>query len=750
MDTAVCDPFFAQDQNYKLQIINNCRLYLGAIFVSDLAQQNTISPSKLDRSELAINSQVQRKPRLKPPPAAWKVWKEFIFRNYLVYPYTLMDPITNFTPPAPILRRDTEVQQLELLYANGHNTPLQDLVNKLPTHLRHLLGTITYPQDNGASIAEHIRNGTAVGASDGSVINGFDTLYGGYASSIQQENSTNNSFTQYAPSPHSTKLTSTTTEIYGYIAATLMVHLVCITHRITTGACEIYIDNQEAGKRGDEDPHLLNISDFLSADYDISALLRQLTIATPIHVQHRWVQSHQDELPNGAKIFGPFSRPIQLNQMVDALAAQGRNQAQHDIITKPTFSTTMLQLYTPTGVAIDDFGKYLLDTRNGNAMKAYYLERRGWDNEHLCHIDWEGISLFLNATKHTRRMKVLQFQHGWQNTGYQKLQFLLSAETDDAPVTEEMKESKAVYCPFKCGEIESCMHYMSCRTDTMSNFRNTLRQKVLNRLTRYGTSPMLVSILGHALTEMEQDRTPTLLPEWTHMEHQNDVNELINSQTSIGWPALLQGFVSTQWGHIQRRHLRNNPRVYDTSQGKKQTKTNTIEVWKRRFITEIINYSIDCWQHRNDKLHGALERKGARELRKELTKGVRQLYSESRQLTHDRDTRIFRMPCRLRVKQHTPQLQLWIATATQTIKHHNDALRRGTLDDWLDRTSLVGPQQGTTTRTHEHNDGNDRGTARQAGRGTAQACNMNTRNAARTQSAATGSPIERRRVTQSP
>jgi hypothetical protein len=184
-------------------------------------------------------------------------------------------------------------------------------------------------------------------------------------------------------------------------------------------------------------------------------------------------------------------------------------------------------------------------------MRAYYLERRGWSNEHLGLIDWEGIALFLNATNHTRRMKVLQFQHGWQNTGYQKLQFLLSAETEDAPVTEAMKESEDVYCPFKCGSIETRMHYMTCSTPNMSQQRRQLRRNVLKRMALYGTSPMLVSILGSVFTDLDRDHIPTMRPEWTHMELTNDVAELLRTQTLIGWTALLQGFASLQWSNIQ-------------------------------------------------------------------------------------------------------------------------------------------------------------------------------------------------------
>jgi hypothetical protein len=106
----------------------------------------------------------------------------------------------------------------------------------------------------------------AVGATDGSVINTFQSLYGGHAATIQSEHHDINSFTMYSPSPHSTEMSSTTTELYAYIAIVVMIHLLSIAHSITNGKIIIYIDNQEAGNRGDQDLDLINISDYLATN----------------------------------------------------------------------------------------------------------------------------------------------------------------------------------------------------------------------------------------------------------------------------------------------------------------------------------------------------------------------------------------------------------------------------------------------------------------------------------------------------
>ena len=264
-------------------------------------------------------------------------------------------------------------------------TQLESLVRSLPSSLRLFLGMVIYPDDNGAKLAQHITNDTALaGATDGSLIQTFDSLYGGHAATIQQEHSDKQAFTILAPTPHSTNMSSTTTELFAFISTALLVHLVSIAQSITCGSIIIYINNQETGKTADNDLKLINISDYLSTDYDLSVILRQLITASPVSIKYTWVKSHQDELPNGNIRHGPFLRhAVQLTQQVDILAAIGCNEAEHIIIKRPVLSSTGLQLYTPDGTVITHWGHYLLETMNGANLKSYYNDHRGWTNQHL-------------------------------------------------------------------------------------------------------------------------------------------------------------------------------------------------------------------------------------------------------------------------------------------------------------------------------------------------------------------------------
>jgi hypothetical protein len=683
MDQAVKDPYFHKKNNYRLKIINHCRLYLGAIFISDLEINGTIPSYHLDGSTFTPNPQVPRQQQLKPATTAWNEWKSFIFRNFLVYGYKLASPSNLDSPPsAPITPRCSEIDQLQQLYTTCTGRSLEYIVSKLPASLRDILGTIDYPLDNGQAIINHVRSHTALGATDGSIINTYDSLSGGHAATIQQQYSDSFNFTSFAPSPQSTTMSSTTTELFAYISAVVMIHALIIAHDVKEGSIKLYIDNQEAGKKGEDDPWLLNTGDYLQPDYDITVLLRALIKLSPVQITAEWVASHQDELPNGQHIYGPFPRNVQLNQTVDTLAADGRNQGAHNITYRHVYSTTMLHLYSPNGTAITHLGKYLLETHNGNILRDYYYTRRGWAHYHLQLIDWEAISLYLDKQNNLRRIKVLQLQHGWQNTGSQKLQFLVSADKNH-DLDEDTKRDNNVYCPFNCGHTEERLHYMHCPVPIMATKRQSLRITMFNNLAKRHTDPLLLSVLSHILTSLDNNHDPIYCETWSTSPAHALIQQMFTHQSQLGWPALLQGFITTEWSDIQLRYLRNNPTTQGPFQSSKNS--NTIGTWKRTFVTELIRYALDSWQHRNDtKLHGALDQANDREVKRALQHRVRTLYSQSKALTRTQYKRLFHVPCRLRQRYHSSlRLETWADTVELVLRQHRERVTRETLDPWL-------------------------------------------------------------------
>ena len=108
MEVAAADPKYNnQKSKWKLEIINNCRMYLGVIFLSELVgptgriNNNYLTGEFRERPTVEYNYPMDRK----PTKAAWNEWKYFIFRNFLVGAYKVNPPLYM---PIPQLPYDTD------------------------------------------------------------------------------------------------------------------------------------------------------------------------------------------------------------------------------------------------------------------------------------------------------------------------------------------------------------------------------------------------------------------------------------------------------------------------------------------------------------------------------------------------------------------------------------------------------------------------------------------------------------------
>ena len=93
MEDAVKDVYFMRKQNWKLEVINNCRRYLGVYYISKLMDGGgNVNRDYLNGSAKVYDSH-NREAMRKPPKQAWAEWKCFIFRNYLIKGYQVYPPI---------------------------------------------------------------------------------------------------------------------------------------------------------------------------------------------------------------------------------------------------------------------------------------------------------------------------------------------------------------------------------------------------------------------------------------------------------------------------------------------------------------------------------------------------------------------------------------------------------------------------------------------------------------------------------
>jgi hypothetical protein len=160
------------------------------------------------------------------------------------------------------------------------------------------------------------------------------------------------------------------------------------------------------------------------------------------------------------------------------------------------------------------------------------------------------------------------------------------------------------------------------------------------------------------------------LEEWdfTNVPNANRLHGLVNSQARIGWDNLFKGRISTEWSNLQAVHLRSteNPT-------KPRPAYRTASYWASCMIQQIVYFTLNTWQIRNDKLHEDRVESERVQKRKEALRDMARWYEQASTSRPEFKTHtLFRMPLLQRKTHSTPMIESWLAT----VKEQYDYLER--------------------------------------------------------------------------
>ena len=142
------------------------------------------------------------------------------------------------------------------------------------------------------------------------------------------------------------------------------------------------------------------------------------------------------------------------------------------------------------------------------------------------------------------------------------------------------------------------MHYLICRD-------NPKKGEMIRGLTgrkkwmqHNDTAPVLLPVMMRILRKCLY-RQPEGLANWNfrHEKYKTDLEQLVHDQKEIGWYSIFKGRICTMWKKIQSRHL-------GTMKDKEnQSSYKNANWWAAGIIQQLIYYSLNVWQIRNDYLH---------------------------------------------------------------------------------------------------------------------------------------------------
>lgn len=656
MEEAVLDNKFQGKNKWKLEVINNCRLYLQCFYIGDLVDEQGRIPIKyLNGTEPRINQHLHMELYRKPPTTAWSMWKTYIVGRFLVGPYKVLPPLAPAHSP---LQCQPHVNESYILQAIQSQPTLKCMIESLPNSIKTLLHNIQLPPDNGKAMITSLNTGNLVGSCDGSVKELEDLPFGGFSYSIQDYYTDDNRIFGSCQVPLSNKITSLTSEMYGIIATLLCVYIIESVHysELTTNdTVNITSDNKQAIKRSKKRPTLLNIGETLVAEYDLWKLIWEIQDSIHARVTFSWIKGHQNELNEKEKIFGPFPRKVQLNIEMDSKAKQGFELNKKSTLYRPLYKETILGIYDKEKRLMTDVRTYVYQKINGQRIHEYMAEKYGWNKTHREYIGWKSLGMAMNTYTEFKKSKVIQLLWDWQNVGRQK---------------EKINDEEGI-CPLNCKEFETHTHYLACKDPRMIEFQKKTRNKVKLYLDKKNTCPMITKYIIRLLRYGIDSNMITMTTIKGDIE--SNIHTAIQQQRQLSHSSLEKGLISKHWVKAQ------------TQWENLQHDNHTSKMWERNLIILLHNYSLALWNHRNRLLHGENKKEQKQKQKYQLQQRVQQYYNNSREYLTPQEKRYFSMPIYIRKKQSAYAMRVWCDMVEDIFKQQ-ELRKREKITNWLQLT----------------------------------------------------------------
>ena len=363
-------------------------------------------------------------------------------------------------------------------------------------------------EDNGKSLAELIKNGKAIAASNGFSGSGIVTSSFVLTSRRKKDESNTKPAKGSNTTPGSPEdQDSYRGEVAGMAGAVTTPKMICEVHNVTEGSLEIGLDGDSAMKavfgeknRKPEDP----CCDMI---LDVRRKIREL----PIKVTGRHIEGHQDK----HKSFHRLDRWAKLNVQMDATAKDllRKRIAQGHISQPAPLGNETLQVYF-RGNKLSRVNKTkLYETIYGEKLLQVWQKRHNLTQDHVEKINWTAIGKALQAEPLGKRRFLCKHLSGMSAVGKR----LLRRKWQD--------HSK---CPLCDAEHEDGHHVLTCKDDRAHNTWMDAMDALEIWLTNERTNSHLTDVIISRLNTWRTGSNPQ------PVQGPKKLSELIAEQDSIG------------------------------------------------------------------------------------------------------------------------------------------------------------------------------------------------------------------------
>ena len=614
--------------------VNACRIYLNVTMLHEISTAcgKYIHSWALNGSGRNVRESVQYPYQEKPPPFVWKIWRESILATFL----------KRSENGRPTLHRALQLNPptRQLPWRNNIRVgmKLEDALLLLPDYIKEAIGNIDIPQDNGKKISKELQQARTVSWTDGTVKNKI----GAHAYTIRpvSDKDTHSIQGSGGTPGAATSMTSLRAEHYGVFVVVILLDIVArIYDHKTIGYHTHYTDSKSVISRVEDNEYMTDRK-YDCTDFDIwKETVDAIKHLQMVRLEIKHVKAHQREMlheDNGEQ--GPLTREATYNDWCDRRAEQERAE-NHMPVQLCFIKAAAIYLKTDTTFVTASAHSEIIKKKTMPIAEDYVRQKLGLTIAEQKMIHWEALGEYYNKLAISQKVKVTKYIYDWQNVGTQK-------QLHQWANTEEYK------CPYDCGQMEEPMHYLTCKKscDKMSRL-------CLEAINKWMIMVRTNNRIRIQLMEIFYEKLPMTRGKFgIQYETPPLFEQALDEQRKLGWRLTMKGLFSSKWGSIQDIEY------------EKIRKREKLEIWytgtwwTKHLIKNIIYWSLNEWQKRNDHLHKDIEQRNEETKRKRCQEEIMELYRQQENRPTRRLKKYYKTPLIEKLQLNPSKQRQWIDT----------------------------------------------------------------------------------------
>ncbi|MCA1800669.1 MAG: hypothetical protein LC650_05195 [Actinobacteria bacterium] len=445
--------------------------------------------------------------------------------------------------------------------------------------------------DDGATIAEALRQKTAIAVSDGSLKYSFGTA----AFIIEGTNHNNNiRGVNQVPGPiHDGD--SHRCEVSGLYSIVLIVKAIAQQHNVQQGHILIACDNETSLRIFDPDYK----PDPQHKNFDLVNATWRIVKSSNIHWEPFHVYGHQEN----KRPLASLSRLERLNVAMDrtAKAFWAALCVHNNSILLPQPKSHAIhgegwQLWHGDTKITQPSTNFLYSQIQDTTTQHWWVRHDviSQQAEDLNLPDWDATNDLLHHIPPPRRIWITK--HSSHNCGV-------------GTTLLRWNHQDHAKCP-RCNKIEDTTHIYTCTGHNATEIWNQSILKLQQHLEKAETDPELATCLIDCLQQWRRKEKVNL------SSYPDSLKQLVHEQRTLGWKNLLEGLPTRRW------------RIYQHNYYKQNNIRKSSTLWLRGTLQHINNLAWNQWNHRNKIKHNTVRPEEKRALKllnnqiiREYTKG---------------------------------------------------------------------------------------------------------------------------------